>query len=124
MSTTEPVEPAPDGIEKILADLEGKFRKPEPANIALGAQRFERILNSVVVPFVGLNAFLIGGIALHELYPNYRTLLFVCNLGAVLLLAGWMYVRRDQPNPWPILFVSALPTFLLAAFLSLETPVL
>jgi hypothetical protein len=124
MSTTEPVEPAPDGIEKILADLEGKFRKPEPENIALGAQRFERILNSVVVPFVGLNAFLIGGIALHELYPNYRALLFVCNLGVALLLAGWMYPRRNQPNPWPILFVSALPTFLQAAFLSLETPVL
>lgn len=124
MSPAEPVEPAPDGFEKVLADLEGKFRKPEPGNIALGAQRFERILNSIIVPFVGLNAFLFGGITLHGLYPNYRALLFVCNLGAALLVAGWMYLRRNQPNPWPILFVSALPTFLLAAFLTLETPVL
>jgi hypothetical protein len=122
MSTTEPVEPAPDEFEKILADLEGKYGKPEPGNIALGAQRFERILNSFIVPFVGLNAFLIGGIALHKLSPNRRLLLFICNLGAALLVAGWMFPRRKQPNPWPILFLSALPTFLVAAFLSLEAP--
>jgi hypothetical protein len=120
MSTTEPLEPAPDGVEKLLADLEGKFRKPEPGSIAVGAQRFERILNSVLVPFVGLNAFLIGGLALHGLYPNRRALLFACNLGAALLMACWMYLRRKQSNPLPILFVGALPTFLLAAFLALD----
>jgi len=119
-----PIEPAkaPDGFEKLLADLEGKFRKPEPENIALGAQKFERILNLVLVPFAGINAFLIGGIVLDRLYPGRSWLLIACNLFAALLVAVWMYLRRDQPNSHPVLFLSAVPTFLLAAFLAVPSP--
>ncbi len=122
MSATEPVNAAPDGFEKLLADLEGKFRKPDPENIALGAQKFERILNSVLVPFAGINGFLIGGIALDTLYPNRRVLLIACNVGAALVVAVWMYLRRNRPNPYPVLFLSAVPTFLLAACLAVPVP--
>jgi hypothetical protein len=122
MTATARLRPAPEGLEKLLTDLEGKYGKPDPANIALGAERFEHILNSIIVPFVGLNAFLAGGITLHDLYPDHLVLLVACNLSAALILASWMYFRRNQPNPFPVLFFSAVPTFLLAGFLGIRSP--
>jgi len=122
MTATATVKPEPDRLEQLLADLEGKYHKPDPNNIALSAQRFENILNSIIVPFVGLNAVLISGVVLHKHYPNHRLPLFLCNLAAAIIVAAWMYFRRSQPQPFPILFFSAVPTFLLAAFLTMPSP--
>ena len=122
MTATPTVKPEPDRLEQLLADLERKYQKPDPNVIALGAQRFENILNSIIVPFVGLNAFLISGVVLHEQYPNHRLTLFLGNLAAAVIVAAWMYFRRSQPQPFPILFFSAVPTFLLAAFLTIRSP--
>src|SRR5271156_1249602 len=122
---TVPSEPAPDrvdndGVEKLLADLEGKYQKPDPENIALGTENFERILNSVIVPFIGINGLLIGSLVFYHLYPNRRGLISLCNLCAAMAVAGWIFYRRKQTNPFPVLFLSALPTFLLAASLALQ----
>jgi transposase len=122
MTATATVNPEPGRLEQLLADLEGKYQKPDPDNIALGAQRFESILHSIIVPFVGFNAFLISGVVLHEQYPNHRLPLFLCNLAGALIVAAWMYFRHSQPQPFPILFYSAVPTFLLAAGLTVPSP--
>jgi len=122
MSTTAIAKPEPDKLEQILTDLEGKYRKPDPDNIALGAQRFENILNGIIVPFVGLNALIISGIVLNGEFPNHRLPLLLCNLAAAVMVAAWMYFRRSQPQPFPILFYSAVPTFLLAGFLTIPFP--
>src|ERR1700722_15161047 len=110
-------ESQPDKFEQLLADLEGKYDKPDPGNIALGANRFEQILNSVILPFVGVNAFLFGGIALRRIDPNYILALFLCYLSAAILLLAWIYTHRNRVPEIPTVFLSAVPTFLIAAAL-------
>ena len=113
----------PDKFEQLLADLEGKYDKPDPGNIALGANRFEQILNSVILPFVGVNAFLFGGIALRQIYPEYVLSLFLSYLSAAVLLLAWIYRHRNRTTEIPTVFLSAAPTFLIAAALTFPLPI-
>ena len=71
---------------------------------------------------MGVNAFLGGGIALHELHPAHAAIFLLCNFAASILLAVWIFSRRDQLATVPTVFLSAVPTFLLAAFLGIPIP--
>ncbi len=119
--TTDTVPSAePSRVETLLADLAEKYHKPDPSNIALGAQRFEFVLNARIVPFVGMNAFLAAGVALHQIYSNHLVPLFFCYLTAAFGVLVRIYWRRDQVSDTSAMHFSAVSTFLLAAILTIQ----
>jgi len=61
---------------------------------------------------------------LHGLYPAHPLPVGIANLGAALVGAGWLSVRHLRSDPLSVIFLSAVPTLLAAAFLALPVPYL
>lgn len=54
--------PAKPFISELVDNLEKEYRSPDPEVVAGKTRRFERMLNGVLLPFFGINLFLIGSI--------------------------------------------------------------
>lgn len=106
----------------ILDELDSKYKNPTPESISLQARKFENVLSRFVVPFVGINALILGGLTLYELVDSGRWLLPVCSavIGGCMLYLVWKHngLRSDDYSQ----YVSAAAVLMLFSFL--EVPLL
>jgi hypothetical protein len=89
-------------------------REITPEKIALQAVKFDQALSGVIVPFLGINAFLIAGIMLSDEHPERVHLIAGFNVGAGILFLAWSYFRRRQHQAMPVLLTSGAFACLLA----------
>jgi hypothetical protein len=116
--------PTPDKLTQLIIDLQGKYKKPDPENLSMKAIRFEQVFNRLIIPFIGANAFLLGGIILYRLYPHQAMLLSACNFIAALLIISLVFFHNREHEQTPPLMVSVAMASVLAAVLNLPNVII
>lgn len=125
MTSSLPDAPATsDKINQLLSDLQGKYKKPDPANLFMQATRFEQIFNRLLAPFIGANIILLAGIILHRLYPGKAEIISAGNLAAAFIIMAVLYLYNKQHQWVPPIMISAATAAVLAAVLNLPYPLI
>lgn len=80
-------------VDELFEDLESRYKRPSPAVLAENVKQFENFLTKTLLPFVGVNGFLIGTIVYEEVVGNIAAPLV---LAALLLIGWWLLVPPEQ----------------------------
>ena len=111
-------------LSEILEDLEEKYKAPTPETISLKTAKFESLLSGWILPFIGLNGFIIGNLYLNYLLPEYSVILSIISAISGIAVLSWLYFSGRIKDEWSSMFVSGAFSFIILALLSIHTSVL
>ena len=107
-------------IDELFEGIEKRYKSPSPQLIAGQVERFERLLNCAVLPFLGINAFLLGSIAYRR---QVGSILVPVALSGALII-GWLalFPRYARRAAW--MHIGGLAALAVMAFLAVPNLVI
>ena len=85
-------------VDELFEDLEKQFKSPSPKTISGKVENFERLLTRTLLPFFGINAFLIGSLIY---YSQTESILIPAGLSfALMTVWGIFFPHIERAKAW------------------------
>ncbi len=120
--TTATAQPPHADLADVTKDLLDEDKRFDPALIGAESARLEAGMSGSLVPFLGLNGFLLGALTLVELRPDLASLVAAVAASMGIGAAVWLYRGKQFSSRQLDLFSGATFALLALAILLLPIP--